>query len=85
MFMHWLFLQVIEKAFDLPLSPFHDSIEENLAKEIDFSMESENSKKCNEEFIKIGRTDIYVPKVYDQFTSKRTIVMEWIDGIKITD
>jgi hypothetical protein len=39
MFMHWLFLYVIEKAFDLPLSSFHDSIHTNLEKEIDFRIE----------------------------------------------
>jgi len=28
---------------------------------------------------------MYVPTIFGQFTSKRTLVMEWIDGIKITD
>lgn len=85
MFMHKLFLQVLEYAFDLPLTPFHDSIEENLAKEIDFNIEADNARKCKSEFIKIGRNDIYVPNIFDQFTSKRTLVLEWIDGIKITE
>lgn len=26
-----------------------------------------------------------VPKIFDQFTSKRVLVTEWIDGIKITN
>ncbi|EAR86296.1 ABC1 family protein (chaperonin), putative (macronuclear) [Tetrahymena thermophila SB210] len=85
MFMHKLFLQVLEYAFDLPLTPFHESIEENLAKEIDFNIEAENSKKCKILFQKLGRKEIYVPNIYDQYTSKRTLVMEWIDGIKITE
>lgn len=83
--MHWLFLKVMEVAFDLPLAPFHKSLNENLRKEIDFVLEAANAKKCSENFVKVGRKDVYVPKIYDDYTSKRTLVTEWIDGIKITD
>lgn len=62
--MHWLFLEVLEKSFDLPFTPFHDSIEENLRKEIDFSIEAENAKKCKDNFAKIGRNDMYVPTIF---------------------
>jgi aarF domain-containing kinase len=27
---------------------------------------------------------VYVPKVYDEYTSKRVLVCEWIDGIQLT-
>jgi aarF domain-containing kinase len=26
-----------------------------------------------------------VPKVYDEYTSKRVLVCEWVDGIQLTD
>ncbi|EGR28453.1 chaperonin, putative [Ichthyophthirius multifiliis] len=85
MFMHWLFLTVLEKAFDLPLSAFHQSIEENLGKEIDFRIEAQNAKKCSENFLKLNRKDIYVPEIYKEYTTPRILVMEWINGIKITE
>src|SRR6202035_1313104 len=28
---------------------------------------------------------IYIPSVYDDYTSRRVLVLEWIDGIKIND
>src|SRR5262249_17166782 len=28
---------------------------------------------------------IYIPKVYDQYVTRRVIVLEWVDGIKIND
>jgi predicted unusual protein kinase regulating ubiquinone biosynthesis (AarF/ABC1/UbiB family) len=84
MFMHWLFCYVMENAFDLPILAFADTIERNLAKEINFNIEAENAEKCRIGFEKVGRTDIYVPKVYHEYNSERTLVMEWIDGIKVT-
>lgn len=83
--MHWLFLEVLERSFDLPLTSFHKSVEENLRKEIDFNIEAKNAMRCKADFIARGRNDLYVPKIYDDFTSERTLVMEWIDGVKITD
>ncbi len=28
---------------------------------------------------------IYIPRVYDEYTTRRVLVLEWIDGIKIND
>jgi aarF domain-containing kinase len=28
---------------------------------------------------------VYVPKVYEEYSSKRVLVCEWIDGVKLTD
>jgi len=33
----------------------------------------------------LKKNDIYIPKVYPHLTSERVLVMEWIEGIKITD
>lgn len=85
MFMHWAFLYFMEKSFDLPLTSFHDTLEENLRNEIDFRVEAQHAKKCKDNFTKVGRIDIHVPKIFDELTTNRTLVMEWIDGIKITD
>lgn len=31
------------------------------------------------------RKDVYIPKIYHQYTDERVMVMEWVDGIKITE
>lgn len=86
MFMHWLFLEVLDRAFDIPFAAFHQSIEDNLRKEIDFTIEAANARRCSADFAARGRDkEMYVPVIYDEFTSQRTLVMEWIDGVKITD
>lgn len=28
---------------------------------------------------------MYVPKVYDEYTSKRVLVCEWVEGIQLTN
>ena len=48
--MHWLFCAAIENIFDLPVMHFHDSIEANLVKEIDFRIESDNANRCRDAF-----------------------------------
>lgn len=31
------------------------------------------------------KNKVYVPKVYDEYTSKRVLVCEWVDGIQLTN
>ena len=54
MMMHWLINWVIEKSFDLPVLHFVDDIERNLEKELNFNIESENSKIGKINFQKMG-------------------------------
>jgi aarF domain-containing kinase len=28
---------------------------------------------------------VYIPKVYEEYTSKRVLVCEWVDGIQLTN
>jgi predicted unusual protein kinase regulating ubiquinone biosynthesis (AarF/ABC1/UbiB family) len=51
--------------------------------EIDFVREAANAKRFKEMF-KDDPT-IYIPDMYDDYITKRLLVMEWIDGIKIND
>ena len=51
--------------------------------ELDFRIEAANAKKTFEKFV--NNNYLYVPKIYDEFTRKRVLVMEYIDGIPITD
>ena len=79
--MHWVICSVLQFSFDLPILQFQQTIEENLAKEIDFELELQNSEKARS---LNKRSDLYIPKNFRELSSKRVLVTEWIDGIKIT-
>jgi ubiquinone biosynthesis protein len=56
---------------------------QSLNREIDFTIEAANIKKFGARF---GKTkSLYVPKVYDEYTTRHVLVMERIDGIKVSD
>src|SRR6266571_265434 len=44
-------------------------------------------KACARRFKEMFKDDpmIYIPRVYDEYVSRRVLVLEWIDGIKIND
>lgn len=56
---------------------------ETIHEEMDYKMESENLKKIKENLK--GRNNVIVPTVYDEYSSKNVITMEYIPGIKITN
>lgn len=60
-----------------------ESIKTQIVKELDFQNEIANCKRCYNDLKHFDY--FYVPKVYDQLSSKRVITMEYIDGIKVTD
>jgi aarF domain-containing kinase len=74
MAMHHFILWVLEKAFDLPLLQFAEPIQRNLQKEVDFTIEADNTKLAEEGFRNLKRDDVCVPKIYDEFTKKRVLV-----------
>ncbi len=55
----------------------------SLGKEIDYSIEAKNIKRFQDQIA--GNTDIYVPEVYNDYSSKKILTMEFIKGIKISD
>jgi predicted unusual protein kinase regulating ubiquinone biosynthesis (AarF/ABC1/UbiB family) len=61
------------------VSEFHTTIFE----EMDYSREAQNSKAFKKNFEKWK--DIYVPQIFEIFSSRRLIVMEFIEGLKVSD
>jgi len=53
--------------------------------ELDFVNEASNMKKMASVFDENGVTDVRVPKVYDQYTTRKLLVSEWIDGRKLSE
>ena len=59
--------------------------EENLLKELDFRIERKNSERADKFFADNNTKGVYIPKVHKELSSKRILVMEFIDGIKVTN
>lgn len=73
--------------FDLPLYSIVPFITERLQLETDFEEEAKNSEVMrnlvNSEPSLKGR--VYIPKIYPEFTTKRVLVTEWIEGVRLWD
>ncbi len=60
-----------------------DELGKRVFEEMDYINEADNAEKfriMHEKNIKIA-----VPKIYQEFTSRRVLTMEWIDGTKLTN
>lgn len=55
----------------------------NLEKELDFEMEAESAAKTGAFFKNDNR--VFVPKVFDEVSTKRLLVMEYVDGFRVDD
>uniref|UniRef100_T1J4A6 ABC1 atypical kinase-like domain-containing protein n=1 Tax=Strigamia maritima TaxID=126957 RepID=T1J4A6_STRMM len=55
----------------------------DLAQELDFVNEGRNGERCAKELSYLQY--VYVPKVFWEYTTKRVLTAEYIDGCKITD
>jgi len=74
-------LQRFEKNFDL--TPLVEEISHNVPLELDFINEGHNAEMIAKNFG--NRDDIIVPKIAWEYSTRRVLVMEYLDGIKITD
>ncbi|KAI6081241.1 ABC1-domain-containing protein [Hypoxylon rubiginosum] len=86
----WAFkvvMRVYTWWFDLPLYSIVPFITERLMLETDFESEARNSMVMrdlvNSEPSLKGR--VYVPEVYPEFTTRRVLVTEWIEGVRLWD
>lgn len=73
--------------FKIPLTFISKFISDQLMEEIDFRNEQLNAERI----AKLIESDnqlakrCYVPKTYPEFSTKRLLLMEWIDGVSMVD
>ncbi len=60
-----------------------DEFGERIFEELDYSLEGRNAEKFARLYGQLP--DIYVPKIYWDFTHERVLTMEWIEGTKLTN
>jgi predicted unusual protein kinase regulating ubiquinone biosynthesis (AarF/ABC1/UbiB family) len=81
--LHVLFRAVdwLERDFDL--MPLVEELGATMPLELDFEHEGRTAETISGFFA--DRDDIHVPKIHWEYSSQRVLVMEYIDGIKISD
>ncbi|KAF5376379.1 hypothetical protein D9757_008675 [Collybiopsis confluens] len=74
-------------AFDLPVYFVVDFVSDHLRRELDFELEAENAKRTAKFIAAEPRLNdnVYIPRVYDELTTKRVLTAEWISGIRLSD
>jgi predicted unusual protein kinase regulating ubiquinone biosynthesis (AarF/ABC1/UbiB family) len=81
-------LQVLFRAVDwlesdFDLMPLVEELGSTMPLELDFEHEGRTAEAIGAFFD--DRPDIHVPKIHWEFSTQRVLVMEYIDGIKISD
>ncbi len=67
----------------LPLTDVIDEFHYSIIRELDYTFEARNAEKFGEYFAKDKQ--IYIPSIYWEYTGKRVLTMEKINGVKIID
>jgi predicted unusual protein kinase regulating ubiquinone biosynthesis (AarF/ABC1/UbiB family) len=68
---------------DVDLMPLVDELATHVPRELDFVNEGRNAETAAELFA--GRPEIVVPRVHWEWTRRQVLVMDFLEGIKITD
>ncbi|MBN2892241.1 MAG: AarF/ABC1/UbiB kinase family protein [Bacteroidales bacterium] len=73
----------IEGLKNFSLTEIVKELETSIRKELNFSLEMANLERFGNNFQK--NPNIYVPKCYENLSTKKILTLEFIDGIKISD
>ncbi|UWD50031.1 AarF/ABC1/UbiB kinase family protein [Clostridioides difficile] len=76
-------LKDLKKDFNLDLEQMIEEFQTQLMRELDYNFESINATKFSRIFK--NSDEVYIPKVYSEYNSKRILVMEKVKGTKLND
>src|SRR5579859_5659257 len=82
-FVIWIINRFVDTSEFIDLMGVYREFKRTVYEEIDYVTEAANAKRFKEMF-KDDPT-IYIPDVYTDYTSRRVLTLEWIDGLKIND
>ncbi|KAI8974036.1 ABC1-domain-containing protein [Trametes punicea] len=73
--------------FDLPVYFVVDFITDHLRRELDFELEAKNAQRTSQFVASEPRLAdrVYIPKVFPELSTKKVMVAEWIDGVRLSD
>ncbi len=76
-------LKDFKKDIDIDLIQIVEEFQTQLIRELDYNFEALNAMKFKQIFDKSD--DVYIPQIYEKYTTKRILVMEKIIGVKLSD
>src|SRR5437868_10012703 len=76
-FVIWVMTRFVDAHNVIDLMGFYNEFERTIYEELDYVREAANAQRFRELF-KDDPT-IYIPQVYDQYVSRRLLVLEWIE------
>ncbi|KAH8096780.1 ABC1 family-domain-containing protein [Cristinia sonorae] len=80
----WLYENYV---FNLPVYFAVDFIADHLRRELDFEQEARNAQRTAQFVAQEPSLSsrVYIPQVYPEYTTKRVMTAEWIDGVRLSD
>ncbi len=82
-FVIWVINRFVDTSEFIDLMGIYREFKRTVYEEIDYITEGANARRFKEMF-KDDPT-IRIPAAYDEYTTRRVLVLEWIEGIKIND
>ena len=82
-FVIWVINRFVDTSEFIDLMGIYREFKRTVYEEIDYLTEANNAKRFYEMFA--DDPTIVIPRIYDEYSSRRVLVLEWIDGIKIND
>lgn len=82
-FVIWVINHLVDVGEFIDLMGFYREFRRTIFEEIDYITEAANAKRFQEMFK--DNPNISIPSVYDDYTSRRVLVLEWVNGIKVND
>ena len=70
----------------LGISRLIDEFSMSIQDELNFNIESLNARRLKDNIKKYDQKNIlYIPEIYDEYTTEKTLVMEYLDGISFSN
>jgi predicted unusual protein kinase regulating ubiquinone biosynthesis (AarF/ABC1/UbiB family) len=82
-FVIWVINRFVDTGEFIDLMGVYREFKRTVYEEIDYVTEAANAIRFREMFK--DDSSIYIPRVYEDYTTRHLVVLEWIDGIKIND
>src|SRR5579884_3362040 len=82
-FVIWVITRLVDTSDFIDLMGLYREFKRTVYEEIDYVTEASNARRFREMFA--DDPTIYIPRVYDDYVTRRVLVLEWIDGIKVND
>lgn len=82
-FVIWVITRFVDTSNFVDLVALYREFKKTVYEEIDYVTEASNAQRFKDMFE--DDPTIYIPSIHEEYISRRVLVMEWIDGIKIND